>query len=863
LKKTLIEEPTIELLELFDKVSKEAKIEKNAVPPLNKMVYYWTRKPLVVGRAVALASTLDNIEDVKSLLHLGRDKRAYTYTPDVNVYKKKLGRDPSEIKVLDPFGGAGNLIYESTRLELNCTSADYNPLAYLLQKSVLEYPAKYGSKLAEDFEKYFNEIVEFTKKEVEQFYGENDLTYFWMWCIKCPHCEQRVPLTNQMWIANTSKKKIGIRFHVTKDKNFTTELVENMTAEEGKQYTQKGGKAICISCKNTVDYKTLTNDIATRKDQEIIGKQISINKNRKYSLVNEEDRKLFHNAIKKFNLKIEEFEKENLIPKEVIRADNIKENRLWKYGIKNWNDYFNKRQLLFHITFLKKIRELSIKLSKNENHAAICLYIAFGLCRHINLNTYGVTWSPTFEKPAHTLSLRRPAFVFNHAEINPFGKVAGSLENVKKNILSALEFTANNQGKISILNESVTKKSDIKYDLIITDPPYSDDVQYGEQSNFFYVWLQRCVNQVFTQLPMEAPLDEDFCDCLGRFGNKELSAKFFEKGFKKSFVSLNEKLKDDGLLVVFFAHSTNEAWNILLESIALGKFQVKSSFSLHTENSQNVLARGKTSFMSSIIVVCRKLTEEKTAYFEDIIPQTEDNVKSMIDKIPPEKLLTIPITDLLIMAYGKVLETCTQFTELKSYEKDFTPDFETLISGSQDFIMRELVAKLTGRNMNLIGAEMAFCLLVRIFFRGNMAADDAIKITRAITIDLNKLQKEQMITNVGGVTNLVPLQEVKLELKPEELDGANLYQQMAHLVHLCHTQGVSKVSAVLSQSGSNLKVDELKKIIPLLIKSYRLQINKNTKLDDSELEELKILETISDIWGGTEIEGSLDKFIGK
>ena len=143
--------------------------------------------------------------------------------------------------------------------------------------------------------------------------------------------------------------------------------------------------------------------------------------------------------------------------------------------------------------------------------------------------------------------------------------------------------------------------------------------------------------------------------------------------------------------------------------------------------------------------------------------------------------------------------------------------------------------------MNLIGSDMAFYLLVRIFYRGNMAADDAIKITRAITVDLNKLQKEQIITNVGGVTNLVPLQEVKLELKPEELDGANLYQQMAHLVHLCHTQGVSKVSAVLSQSGSNLKVDELKKIIPLLLKSYRLQINKNVKLEDSEQEELKIL----------------------
>ena len=166
LKKSLIEEPTVELLELFDKVSEEAAKEKLAVPPINKMVYYWTRKPLIVGRAVALASTLDNIEDVKSLLHLGRDKRAYTYTPDVGIYKKKLGRDPSEIKVLDPFGGSGNLIMEAKNLGLDCTITDYNPAAHIIEKSVLEYPVKYGTKLAEDFEKYANEVIEMTRKEI-------------------------------------------------------------------------------------------------------------------------------------------------------------------------------------------------------------------------------------------------------------------------------------------------------------------------------------------------------------------------------------------------------------------------------------------------------------------------------------------------------------------------------------------------------------------------------------------------------------------------------------------------------------------------------------------------------------------------
>ena len=102
-----------------------------------------------------------------------------------------------------------------------------------------------------------------------------------------------------------------------------------------------------------------------------------------------------------------------------------------------------------------------------------------------------------------------------------------------------------------------------------------------------------------------------------------------------------------------------------------------------------------------------------------------------------------------------------------------------------------------------------------------------------------------------------------MELKPEELDSANLYQQLCYLATICQTKGASKVSAILSQSAGNIKADELKKIVPLLIKSYRLQINKNQKLDDSEQEELKILETISDTWGGTKIEGSLDGFIEK
>ncbi len=210
MKKSLIEEPTIELLELFDQVSEDAKKEKLSIPPINKMLYYWTKKPLIVGRAVALASTLDNIEDVRNLLGLRKDSRAYKHIPDVGVYKKKLGRDPSEIKVLDPFGGGGNLIFEVKRLGLDCTISDYNPVAYLLEKAVLEYPTKYGQKLADDFEKYANQVIELTKKEVGQFYNENDLVYIWSWCVKCNICGTRFPLVNKNQFGHENKKPIGL-----------------------------------------------------------------------------------------------------------------------------------------------------------------------------------------------------------------------------------------------------------------------------------------------------------------------------------------------------------------------------------------------------------------------------------------------------------------------------------------------------------------------------------------------------------------------------------------------------------------------------------------------------------------------------
>ena len=835
--KAVIEDASLEMLELFELVSKEAKKEKLAVPPISKMVYYWTRKPLIVGRAVALASTLDSVDAVKSLLGIYGEKRAYTRIPNMDMYKQKLGKDPSKIKVLDPFAGTGNLMFPATELGLNVTCSEYNPLAHLIEKASLKIPAKNGHELALEFQKIANQIIDETEKELKDCYTAGYLAYLWVWCITCPHCTQRVPLSNQMYVAK--KRNIGVRFTPTKNKDFTVKIIRDIDKTEGKSFTQKKGKAQCISCGNAISYDIMIKDIAKNKDRKIIAMQIQKPRGRDYILPEKNDWKQYLKTIKFFEKKYDELK--TLIPHELIHKDP--RNPLSNYGINHWNEYFSDRQLLILSTLVKKINAFCTS-SNISNIDDLRIYLSFLVARLVNSYSYGVTWDTSRETPASTLAMRQPRIVFNLVEINPFEKVRGSLRNNIVNITKAIEFCShlNNFALCSL--ESVTKQSDTKYDLIITDPPYGDDVQYGELSEFFYLWVYRILKNNFA-LPSRAPLEEDFCESWGRFGNKKIASQFFEAGLKKSFVSMNKKLKDNGLLVVFFAHSSIQAWNQLLASIRESRFRVVSSYAIHTESTENPLARGKTSFMSSIVVVCKKITKESEEFFEDIIPQVEDNIKKMINDIPDDRLLTLPITDLLIMVYGKVLESCTKHTVLKSRRKDFTPDFETLISDARSFIMRQLVTKLTHKSMNAVGSRMAFYILTKIFHKGVIGGDDALKIAQTYGIDLALLEKDQVITKDGKIQRLCYLSETERDYPSDNVDKNNLHQQLCYLSRLVTTKKADSIRTVLGKE--NFREDHIKQIVFLILKSFALRRNKGESLNVREQEEIETLEVLADI----------------
>ncbi len=323
--------------------------------------------------------------------------------------------------------------------------------------------------------------------------------------------------------------------------------------------------------------------------------------------------------------------------------------------------------------------------------------------------------------------------------------------------------------------------------------------------------------------------------------NVQDAKMFFGNGLKKSFKAIASKLKDDGLAVILFSHSSTDVWNQFLIAIQEAKLQIVSSYAIHTEMATNVLARDKASFMSSIVISCRKILNDSVRYFEDLIPAIDDSIVKILDDIPEKRLLETSITDLLIMVYGKVLEISTQHTILKSYAKDFTPNFETLIKDARESIIKQLIVKLLKKQSDIIGPKMSFYVLCKIFSNGQMPVDNALMFVRAYNTNLEVLINSDIIDQNGNNIYLKKLKK-NIEYGPEDIDPKNLYQQLSYVV-----SNESNITQLLHHD--NIKELDLKPIVNLLIKNHDLKKNQNYAFTPQDNEDYRILKMIADHMG--------------
>lgn len=194
-------------------------------------------------------------------------------------------------------------------------------------------------------------------------------------------------------------------------------------------------------------------------------------------------------------------------------------------------------------------------------------------------------------------------------------------------------------------------------DLVITDPPYADNVNYSEVADFFYVWLRLSLSKHYACfLPDLTPKAEEIIaqETRGR------SMQDFQNGLTRVFALSAERLKDDGLLVFTFHHEANRAWEAVLQSVMDAGYVVEAVYPYESEARKSG-SMGAQKIAYDLIHVCSKRNGQG-----DSEKRSWAGVRQEIRRRAREEIIAIergrygsaklPPADVNIILIGKCLE---------------------------------------------------------------------------------------------------------------------------------------------------------------------------------------------------------------
>jgi putative DNA methylase len=340
------------------------------------------------------------------------------------------------------------------------------------------------------------------------------------------------------------------------------------------------------------------------------------------------------------------------------------------------------------------------------------------------------------------------------------------------------------------------------FDAVFTDPPYYNNVPYADLSDFFYVWLKRSIGDLYPDLfstPL-TPKSEEICEMKSwdpqRYYYKD--REFFESMLKKSFQEIYRVLKPDGIACIVFAHKSTEAWESVINALLSSGLYISASWPIHTEMEARLRAKGSAALASSIYMVCRKRTENKTAYFNEIKSQIEERIKEKLDQFWNEG---ISGADFFISAIGPALEIFGKYESVEKLSGEKVTAKELLDLVRKTVSEYALTKILKNPQLGDIDKETRFYILWRwIYNRAKVHFDDARKLAQAVGIELTEKWGKGFIEKENeNIIVLTPIERDKNFLEKKK------FENMIDVLHACliywHQNNKKAITEILEETG--------------------------------------------------------------
>lgn len=645
--------------EFLSRIAERESWRKEIHRPIYHVHKWWAKRLGSVFRGILLGSILDKDSDVK--------KCFYEY------------HSFSRITVFDPFMGSGTTIGEAHKLGFTALGRDINPVAVETVRSAL------GPMELRHIQDAFHSISSEVEERLRALYTAGDsqgntcdvLYHFWVMQAECPACAGDVDLFSTYVFGQNAyphrKPEVQVLCPNCGDVFQGQYGQNNVTCPTCSvsfnplQGPAKGQNAICPHCSHGPF--SILKTIGKRKKRpayRLYAKLVLRQDGEKEYLCSTRDDIL---AVSKASDKLKKaIEAGEIVLPDLALEPGYNTNQAISYNFINWRHFFLDRQLLalgwLRAAIMKSdhvpTRDLMLTLFsgllefnnlftsyKGEGTGAVRHMFSHHILKPermpIEANVWGTPKSSgSFTGLFRNRLMRAIGYRSKPTEVN------GS--DTEKGLVCSPEFTGRVENwprdssfttrgvYLSCGDSAKTELPSRSIDLVITDPPFFDNVHYSQLADFFHAWRE--IDATKTTRHDSEVQDTD--------------PNSFAQKLQNVFKECNRLLKDNGLLVFTYHHSRDEGWHAVAQAIYGSGFRVVNSQPIKAELSVAMPKHvAKEPIQLDIILVCRK------ADIEIPCNSVKEALESSYKKIKrfSQAGFTLSRNDQKIILFGQLLTT--------------------------------------------------------------------------------------------------------------------------------------------------------------------------------------------------------------
>ncbi len=776
-------------------------------PPDKRLHVWFARRPLVAARAAVLGSLLPADfprETFERLLGFGRpgaELVAVRRMMDTGIrveggfnadraFKKTLREDDlaaahaaakqlwgDDLIVIDPMSGGGSIPLESARLGFHTLANEYNPVACTVLEATIDYPFRFGTKLADaarTWAKVWNERI---TARLAQFYPKQSFAtvhaYIFARTVPCPDTQHITPLVPDWHLLKAGGTPIVAEPIVNKTKGTWKIKVRELGKGAGQlrevpRPTYGDGKGISLFTGNQIpsDY------IKTKAQQGEMGSALyavalKTPQGLEFRPAEQADLDALEAAAQELARLRPKWERGNIIPTEKIPIGD-KTGEPMARGMLTWADLFAPRQLLAMGVLVEELKKLRPDIVQAEGadlgEAAVHL-LALGMDKFANWNALLSSWNAPWGSTRSVFDRHDFAFKSTFSEMAPSHAGVGlewailntieSYEEISKIAPNAVSRPAEiTQGSATNLPQI----ADGSISAIVVDPPYADNVQYSELADFFYVWLKRTqghrrpewFSTYLSDHSEEAVVNQSRHKTAENTGDnkkskknpiaspKDLANVFYENLMTQVFRECHRILRAEGALTVMFTHKKQEAWENLFNSLIRAGFTITATWPVKTESEHSLHQAKKNAAQSTVILVARKRPAGAgIGYFDSALQaQLRGRAREAAARLSREGLNAI---DQLVGSFGPAIEVFSQFDEVRT-DTGEPVGVNRAIDEAADAVSQWRIEQLAAHGLEGVEPEGRFALLCwDVLGAAEFRFNEAKLLGHAVGMDVNQL----------------------------------------------------------------------------------------------------------------------------